>query len=55
MALNQYASQEFAQFTRTYGFHHVCSSSPEFPQSNGQVEQTVLTVKELLKQSSDPY
>jgi transposase InsO family protein len=50
----QYASLEFAHFARAYGFHHDCST-PKFPQSNGQVERTVQTVKQLLKQSSDPY
>ena len=50
----QYASQEFAQFAHVYGFRHVCSS-PKFPQSNGQVERTVQTVKQLLKQRSAPY
>ena len=50
----QYASQEFAQFAQSYGFQHICSS-PKFPQSNGQVERTVQTVKQLLKQNADPY
>ena len=50
----QYVSQLFAEFTRDYSIHHI-TSSPRFPQSNGQAERTVQTVKHLLKQSSDPY
>ena len=50
----QYSSQEFARFASSYEFNHV-TSSPRFPQSNGQVERTVQTVKRLLKRSNDPY
>ena len=50
----QFASELFANFTRDYGFTHV-TSSPRYPQSNGQVERTVQTVKRLLKDSEDPY
>ena len=49
----QYALQEFAEFAKSYDFCHV-TSSPYFPQSNGQAERTVQTVK-TLKESSDPY
>ena len=49
----QYASQEFAQFADSYNFKHI-TSSPLYPQSNGQAERTVQTVKGLLK-SEDPY
>ena len=44
----QYSSAEFARFASTYGFKHV-TSSPHFPQSNGQAERAVQTVKNLLK------
>lgn len=49
----QYSSQEFSDFAKTYGFSHVCSS-PYYPQSNGQVERAVKTVKQLIKDSDDP-
>ena len=49
----QYASHEFQEFAKAYDFNPV-TSSPLFPQSNGQAERTVQTVKKLLKESSDP-
>ena len=50
----QYAAQEFSEFAKAYNFNHI-TSSPLFPQSNGQAERTVQTVKKLLKESPDPY
>ena len=50
----QYSSHEFARFASTYEFKHI-TSSPRFPQSNGQVERMVKTVKSMLKRSQDPY
>lgn len=50
----QYASREFADFAETYGFQHI-TSSPRFPQSNGQAERMVQTVKQLLRNSDDPH
>ena len=41
---------EFAQFAKKWEFHHV-TSSPGFPQSNGQVERCVQTVKNLIKKA----
>ena len=49
----QYSSQEFADFSKSYRFGHT-TSSPHYPQSNGQAERTVKTVKKLLKDSNDP-
>ena len=50
----QFASQEFKDFAFAYNFEHK-TSSPQYPQSNGQVERMVQTIKNLLKKSSDPY
>ena len=50
----QYSSNEFDTFAKRYNFVHI-TSSPLFPQSNGQVERAVQTVKRLLNQSNDPY
>ena len=50
----QYSSSEFMSFASSYGFQHL-TSSPKFPQSNGQAERSVQTVKALLKKSDDPY
>ena len=46
----QYSSAEFMSFASSYGFHHLMSS-PKFPQSNGQAERAVQTIKNLLKKS----
>ena len=50
----QYASSAFAKFAETYGFEHV-TSSPRFPQSNGEAERAVKTIKNLLDKARDPY
>ena len=42
-----------AGFAKECDFTHT-TSSPFFPQSNGQVERTIKTVKKLLKESEDP-
>jgi len=51
---DNYAFHKFVEFTKSYDFCHV-TNSPYFPPSNGQAERTVQTVKQLLKESSDPY
>lgn len=50
----QYSSQEFSVFASSYGFNHV-TSSPKCPQSSGQVERMVQTIKNMLKKSADPH
>ena len=41
-----FASESFRAFSRKWGFHHR-TSSPRYPQSNGQVERAVGIVKRL--------
>ena len=50
----QFSAQELAEFANTYGFRHV-TISPKYPQSNGQVERMVQTMKNLLKNTEDPH
>lgn len=49
----QFDADEMSAFAKSYGFKHT-TSSPHYPQSNGQVERAVQTVKRLLKKASDP-
>lgn len=50
----QFSSIEFCRFAAEYGFTHT-TSSPRYPQSNGEAKRAVKTVKELLKRTEDPY
>ncbi|XP_044182754.1 uncharacterized protein K02A2.6-like [Acropora millepora] len=49
-----YSSVEFNKFSEDWGFHHV-TSSPGYPQSNGQSERTVQTVKSMFEKADNPY
>ena len=48
----QYASAEFTHFAKEWGFKHT-TSSPRFPQSNGEAERAVETTKSLLTKEKD--
>ena len=50
----QYSCDAFSEFAREYQFRHL-TSSPLYPQSNGETERAVKTIKGLLKKESDPY
>ena len=50
----QYSSASFAKFSEEWGFTHL-TSSPRYPQSNGEAERAVKTAKTLLKKCKDPY
>ena len=50
----QFRSDVYRQFAINYQFNHV-TSSPYFPQSNGEAERAVGTIKNLLKKEGDPY
>ena len=53
-----FSSSDFENFAAIYGFEHN-TSSPNYPQSNGKVENAVKTAKNLMKKAiesqSDPY
>ena len=50
----QYASECFQNFTKSYGFTH-STSSPLYPQSNGEAERAVRTMKNILKKNHICY
>ena len=49
----QFASWDFSKFAKSYDFVHT-TSSPRYPQSNGEAERAVRTIKALLKKADDP-
>ena len=49
----QFASLEFTKFAKAYDFAHT-TSSPRYPQSNGEVERAVRSIKSLLKKADNP-
>ncbi|XP_046571617.1 uncharacterized protein K02A2.6-like [Haliotis rubra] len=50
----QYSSYTFKTFSEDYRFNHI-TSSPRYPQSNGEAERAVKTIKQTLKKATDPY
>ncbi|XP_049517060.1 uncharacterized protein LOC125942855 [Dermacentor silvarum] len=46
--------KEYKLFARNYGFRAV-TSSPRYPQANGEVERMVQTIKGLITKAKDPY
>ena len=48
----QYSSSLLAKFS--YKFNHI-TSSPRYPQANGEAERAVKTIKAMLDKCSDPY
>ena len=55
----QYSSQEFKDFTESYGIEHHLTSSHHYPQPNGSSELMVQTAKNILtkcdEEGGDPY
>ena len=50
----QYACDAFKQFAAQYSFTHT-TSSPRYPQCNGEAERAVRTVKNIMEKSEDPF
>ncbi|KAK7106504.1 hypothetical protein V1264_017754 [Littorina saxatilis] len=50
----QFDADKFSRFGEEYGFIHE-TSSPRYPQANGEAERAVQTLKQLLLKAEDPY
>ncbi|KFD46081.1 hypothetical protein M513_13048 [Trichuris suis] len=49
-----YSSYEFKEFAKQYEFE-IVTSSPLYPQSNGETERAVATMRKILEKSDDIY
>ena len=50
----QFSAEIFIQFAQNFDFQHQ-TSSPNFPQGNGEIERAIKTVKSMLEKATDPY
>lgn len=50
----QFASSDFELFANEWKFQHI-TSSPKYPQSNGEAERAVQTIKSILNKCDDEY
>lgn len=50
----QYSAEYFKKFAKEWGFSHT-TSSPRYPQANGETERAARTVKDFLSKAADPY
>ena len=50
----EYSSAEFSKFVHEWGFTQI-TSSPKYPQSNGDAEHMVQTMKNFLTKAKHPY
>ena len=50
----QYSTEAFRQFATAYHFTHV-TSSPKFPQTNGEVERAIRTAKSMLRKNENVF
>ena len=50
----QFSAATFSKFAEEWGFTHL-TSSPHYPQSNGEAERAVQMAKDLITKSEDPY
>ena len=50
----QFSAENYTRFATEYHFQHI-TSSPYYPQSNGEAERAVGTIKSLLNKEQDPY